>query len=53
MPGHQECFVRDIIKNYFIGRTSTVSAVRMDPHFARSGHKEFFLDAFGDLRIAG
>jgi len=46
------CQVRDIIKNYFIARTSTVGRVRMDPHVTRSGHKEFFVDALGELRIA-
>jgi len=24
----------------------------MDPHVTRSGHKEFFVDALGELRIA-
>ena len=52
LPGFPKCVVRDISKNYFIGRISTVSTVRMDPHFARTGHKEFFLDALGELRIA-
>ena len=46
------CEVRDIIKNYFIARTSTAGRVRMDPHVTRSGHKEFFVDALGELRIA-
>ncbi|CAG5103038.1 Oidioi.mRNA.OKI2018_I69.chr1.g584.t1.cds [Oikopleura dioica] len=52
MPGFPNCRARDIIKNYFIARTSTAGTIRMDPHFARTGHKEFFLDAFGHLRIA-
>ena len=49
LPG---CRTRDIVKNYFIGRVATTGTVRMDPHFARTGHKEFFLDALGELRIA-
>ena len=50
---YPECSVRDIVLNYFIGRISTAGGVRMDPHFSRTGHKEFFLDALGELRIAG
>merc|ERR1712037_618872 len=47
LPNFPNCEVRDIIKNYFIARTSTVGSVRMEPHITRSGHKEFFLDALG------
>ena len=53
MEKYPNCSVRDIVLNYFIGRVSTAGGVRMDPHFSRTGHKEFFLDALGELRIAG
>ena len=42
----------DLVKNFFIARTATAGKVRMDPHFITTGHKEFFIDSIGKLRIA-
>ncbi|CAG5089286.1 Oidioi.mRNA.OKI2018_I69.PAR.g12158.t2.cds [Oikopleura dioica] len=53
LPGFEEnCIVNDIVKNFFIGRTSTAGSIRMDPNFSQRGHREFFLDSIGKLRIA-
>ena len=46
------CVVNDIVKNFFIGRTSSAGAIRMDPNFSQRGHREFFIDSIGKLRIA-
>ena len=46
------CVVNDIVKNFFIGRTSTAGTIRMDPNFSQQGHREFFIDSIGKLRIA-
>jgi hypothetical protein len=42
----------DLVKNFFVARTATAGKVRMDPHFITTGHKEFFIDSIGKLRIA-
>merc|ERR1712242_242104 len=47
-----ECYVSDIVSNYFIARTNSAGKVRMDPHFAERAHREWFLDGIGGLRIA-
>jgi len=44
--------VVDVVQNFFIARTQTAGSIRMDPQFARKGHREWFIDAIGKLRIA-
>ena len=52
LPNFPKCFVRDLVLNFFIGRTLEVSKVRFDPSYKRMGHIAFFLDALNKLRIA-
>ena len=44
--------MRDLVVNFFVGRTLEVSRVRFDTAFKRTGHVHFFLDALSHLRIA-
>ncbi|CAG5080152.1 Oidioi.mRNA.OKI2018_I69.PAR.g9488.t1.cds [Oikopleura dioica] len=53
IPGYPGCMAMDLVRNFFIARTATAGKVRMDPHFITTGHKEFFIDSIGKLRIAG
>ena len=46
------CHVGDVIDNFFIARTLTAGSIRFDPLFTRIAHREYFLDAAGQLRIA-
>ena len=52
LPQFPKCFVRDLVINFFIGRTLEVSKVRFDPAFKRTGHVHYFIDALRNLRIA-
>ncbi|CAG5096369.1 Oidioi.mRNA.OKI2018_I69.XSR.g14585.t1.cds [Oikopleura dioica] len=53
LPGfEQECQVVDVIENFFLARTNTVGKIRFDPEFENKGHREFFIDAIGELRVA-
>ncbi|CBY08652.1 unnamed protein product [Oikopleura dioica] len=52
LPGYDGCMAMDLVRNFFIARTATAGKVRMDPHFITTGHKEFFIDSIGKLRIA-
>ena len=46
------CSVGDLVANFFIARTITAGAIRFDPLFTQMAHREYFLDATGQLRIA-
>ena len=52
LPGYEKCQACDIVINFFIARTLTAGAVRMDGLFKQIGHQEYFLDGIGKLRIA-
>ncbi|CAG5077043.1 Oidioi.mRNA.OKI2018_I69.PAR.g8618.t1.cds [Oikopleura dioica] len=53
LPGFEdECRIVDIMDNFFLGRTVTAGKIRFDPEFDNKGHKEYFFDARGQLRIA-
>ena len=47
-----DCHITDIVQNFFLARTLTAGTIRMDPQFKQRGHREWFLDAIGKLRIA-
>jgi len=47
-----KCFVVDVTANFYLARTATAGAIRMDPQFEQKAHREFFIDALGKLRIA-
>ncbi|CAG5109673.1 Oidioi.mRNA.OKI2018_I69.chr2.g4187.t1.cds [Oikopleura dioica] len=47
-----KCFVVDVTANFYLARTSTAGAIRMDPQFEQKAHREFFIDSIGRLRIA-
>ena len=54
LPGFEKegCVVQDLAANFFIGRTLAASTIRFDPQFKRTGHTQWFLDAYTTLRIA-
>ncbi|XP_066301856.1 beta-1,4 N-acetylgalactosaminyltransferase 1-like isoform X1 [Branchiostoma lanceolatum] len=52
VEGFPECVVADVVINFFLGDTAKVRSVGFDPQLARVGHKEFFLDGLGKLRVA-
>ena len=52
IPGYPNCYVVDLIANFFIARTLTAGSLRFDGQFREIGHKEWFLDAIGRLRVA-
>jgi hypothetical protein len=47
-----KCFVVDVTANFYLARTATAGAIRMDPQFEQKAHREFFIDSVGKLRIA-
>ena len=49
---YPDCSVRDVIANFFLARTMTAGTIRFDPLFTQIAHREYFLDAVGQLRIA-
>ena len=52
LKSYPDCHVVDVISNFFIGRTLTAGSIRFDPLFTQIAHREYFLDATGQLRIA-
>ena len=47
-----DCHVADIVANFYLARTAKAGSVRMDPMFDQKGHREWFIDSIGKLRIA-
>ncbi|XP_077869240.1 beta-1,4 N-acetylgalactosaminyltransferase 1-like [Saccoglossus kowalevskii] len=47
-----QCYMTDVVLNFFMGKTQSVRKIGFDPEFQRVAHSEFFIDALGELRIA-
>ncbi|XP_067880699.1 beta-1,4 N-acetylgalactosaminyltransferase 1-like isoform X2 [Heterodontus francisci] len=51
VEGFPNCVVTDAIINFFMARTEKMQQVGFDPHIARQGHLEFFIDGLGLLHV--
>ncbi|XP_063819616.1 beta-1,4 N-acetylgalactosaminyltransferase 2 isoform X2 [Pseudophryne corroboree] len=51
IPGFPNCVVTGGVVNFFLAHTNRILGVGFDPKLDRVAHTEFFIDAFGRLRI--
>ncbi|XP_028834220.1 beta-1,4 N-acetylgalactosaminyltransferase 1-like isoform X2 [Denticeps clupeoides] len=52
IPGFPQCFLSNVVINFFLGRSDSVRKVSFDPQLKRAAHSQFFIDGLGDLLIA-
>uniref|UniRef100_UPI00398EA652 beta-1,4 N-acetylgalactosaminyltransferase 1-like n=1 Tax=Pristiophorus japonicus TaxID=55135 RepID=UPI00398EA652 len=51
VEGFPDCVITDATINFFMARTEKMQQVGFDPHIARQGHLEFFIDGLGLLHV--
>ncbi|KAL2096908.1 hypothetical protein ACEWY4_006115 [Coilia grayii] len=52
VPGFPQCYLSNVVINFFLARTDSLRKVLFDPRLKRAAHSQFFVDAFGKLLIA-